>query len=365
MEARAPCPICHRVETTALRRMGFGEKPHLPAVVTLHACPYCDFAFTWPRDAEGYRAHYASVVNDLTQRHGQYQNSRQIEILVDLIATNPVRSVLDFGCGGGGLIHALAARFPEVDFRGFDVNADFPSGLPNLKFETALPDRRHDLVILSHVVEHIPDLTEVSGLFDLVAPGGLIYVEMPDPFRYEALDQPQFGYYLDRLHINHFSQKAFLKLAPGHFDVVWGGTYPMPYSLGETYPAQFVALRARLRPTSVQNAIEAYVASEVSRWATQRETLKGRRFFVYGFGDNFHRSLSPGGPLEGLEDQIIAIIDRNAPALAVHNPTGFSFVEPTDRLRIDGNLIVCTVSQFTDMSAFFADAYPRSPILSV
>lgn len=365
MEAHIPCPICNRPETAAIRKMHFGEKPHLPGEISLHACPDCDFAFTSPRDAEGYRAYYASVANDLSQRHGQYQNIPQVEILADLIATHRVRSVLDFGCGGGGLIHALAARFPEIDFNGFDVNANFPSGLTNLKFDNALADKRYDLVILSHVVEHIPDLTEVSGLFDLVAPGGLVYVEMPDPHRYEALAQPQFGYYVDRLHVNHFSQRAFLKLAPDHFDVVSGGSYSMPYNLGEAYPAQFVALRAQLRPTSVQSAIEAYVASETSRWATTREALKERHFFVYGFGDNFHRSLSAGGPLEGLEDRIIAIIDRNAPALTARNSLGFRFVEPTDLTEIDGNLIVCTVSQFTDMTDFFANTYPNSPILKV
>jgi SAM-dependent methyltransferase len=365
MEAHAPCPICGQVDTAAIQRMGFGDKPHLPAVVTLRFCPDCDFAFTWPRDAEGYRAYYASVSNDLTQRHGQYRNTRQVEILAELIAANAVRSVLDFGCGGGGLAHALAARFPEVAFLGFDVNADFPSGLPNLRFTSALPDQTFDLVILSHVVEHIADLAEVSRLFDLVADRGLIYVEMPDPVRYEAFAQPQFGYYVDRLHINHFSQRSLLKLAPSHFDVVAGGDYPMPYILGEAYPAQYVALRSRPGPKDVRGAIESYMRSEAARWAKAHEDLQGRRFFIYGFGDNFHRGLSAGGPLHGLEGQIIAIIDRNAQALAAQDQAAFRFVAPTEIAEIDGGLIVCTVSQFTDMADFFADAYPRSEIINI
>lgn len=365
MQDCAPCPICGQVEATAIGQMQFGDKPHLPAVVTLRFCADCDFAFTEPRDAEGYRAYYTSVANDLTQRHGQYRNSRQIGFLADLIATNAVRSVLDFGCGGGGLAHALASRFPEVAFLGFDVNANFPSELANLKFDNALGMQTYDLVILSHVVEHIPDLTEVTGLFDLVAEGGLIYVEMPDPFGYETFVQPQFGYYVDRLHINHFSQRSLLRLAPAHFDVVAGGGYAMPYTLGEAYPAQFVTLRNRRGPKTVRSAIDTYIASEASRWAKVRESLKDRRFLIYGFGDNFHRSLSAGGPLEGLESQIIAIIDRNAPALSQTAPADFRFIAPTDVAEIDGNLIVCTVSQFVGMADFFAQTYPRSDILSL
>lgn len=271
--------------------------------------------------------------------------------------------MLDFGCGGGGLAHALAARFPDIQFFGFDVNADFPSDLPNLRFESVLPDQTHDLVILSHVVEHIVDLSEVTSLFDLVADSGLIYIEMPDPARYQDFEQPQFGYYVDRLHINHFSQRSLLRLAPTRFDVVTGGVYAMPYSLGDAYPAQYVALRRR--SGSVQTSIRRYVAAEVARWIEVREDLRNRRFFVYGFGDNFHRSLSAGGPLEGLEGQIIAIIDRNAAALAIAGQDGFLFVEPTDTARIDGNLIVCTVSQFNDMANFFAEAYPHSQIINL
>lgn len=365
MTANPACPICGRGASDPIARMRFGDKPRLPGAIALHGCADCDFAFTWPRDPIGYRDYYAAVANDLTQRHGQYRNTRQVEILADLIATNDVRSVLDFGCGGGGLIHVLAERFPEVAFLGFDVNADFPSGLPNLRFDSASPGETHDLVILSHVVEHIADLTEISGLFDLVADGGLIYVEMPNPVRYNDFAQPQFGYYVDRLHINHFSQRSLLKLAPTHFDLVSGGDYPMPYTLGEAYPAQYVTLRSRPGAKGVRGAIETYFRSEASRWAKAHEDLKNQRFFVYGFGDNFHRSLTAGGPLHGLESQVIAIIDRNAAALAASSQGGFSFVEPTDVARIDGDLIVCTVSQFTDMAAFFAGAYPRSQVIYI
>ncbi|CAN5414988.1 hypothetical protein BH10PSE4_BH10PSE4_42340 [soil metagenome] len=365
MTSNPACPICGRGASDPIARMCFGDKLHLPRAITLRVCPDCDFAFTWPRDADGYRAYYASVANDLTQRHGQYRNARQVEILAELIASNAVRSVLDFGCGGGGLVHVLAERFPDVAFLGFDVNANFPSGLPNLRFDSTLPDHAHDLVILSHVVEHIADLTEVSGLFDVVADGGLIYIEMPNPFRYNALAQPHFGYYVDRLHINHFSQRSLLKLAPSHFDVVSGGDYSMPYTLGEAYPAHYVTLRNRRGAKDVRGAMETYVRSEASRWARTHDDLRNQRFFVYGFGDNFHRSLTTGGPLHGLESQVIAVIDRNATALATPDQGKFRFVEPTDIACINGNLIVCTVSQFTDMAEFFAGAYPSSQIIYI
>lgn len=362
MLLKPPCPICGLEAGEPIIELRFGEKANLPGVVTLHGCADCDFAFTWPRDPTGYRDHYAAVANDTAQRHGQYRNMPQAEILAGLIASRPIRSVLDFGCGGGGLLHVLAERFPRVQFLGFDVNADFPSDLPNLRFSDRFPEDRHDLVILSHVVEHMADIDQIKGLFDLVADGGLVHVETPDPKLYATFPQPHFGFYVDRLHINHFSQRSILKIAPRGFDVVAGGTYRMPYALGDFYPAQYAVLQDRRGELAIPEAIEAYLKSETPRWADVHAELKDRRFFVYGFGDNFHRALLPGGPLHGLGDNIIAVIDRNAAMLASDGQAPFPFIAPTEVARIDGGLVVCTVSQFSKLDGFFRETYPNSEV---
>jgi SAM-dependent methyltransferase len=362
MALTPPCPICGREASSAIAGLCFGDKPHLPSAIALHGCADCDFAFTWPRDPFGYRDYYAAVANDTAQRHGQYRNHPQADILANLIGSRPIRSVLDFGCGGGGLLHVLAERFPQVRFLGFDVNANFPSDLPNLRFTDQFPQDGHDLVILSHVIEHMADISQIKALFDLVGEDGLVHIEMPDPKHYISVPQPHFGYYVDRLHINHFSQRALLKIAPQGFDVLIGGTYRMPYALGDFYPAQYVVLQNRRHEQAVPEAIDAYLQAEAQRWADIRAQLHGRRFFIYGFGDNFHRSLSPGGPLHGLEGNIIAVIDRNAATLATSSRSAFQFMDPSEIARIDGALIVCTVSQFSDLAEGFRQAYPNSEV---
>jgi SAM-dependent methyltransferase len=358
---KPPCPICGQEAGLAIVELRFGDKANLPSAVTLHGCADCDFAFSWPRDPVGYRDYYAAVANDTVQRHGQYRNLPQAEILADLITSRPIRTVLDFGCGGGGLLHVLAERFPEVQFLGFDVNAGFPSDLPNLSFTNRPPATTHDLVILSHVLEHIPDIAEIAGLFELVAGQGLIHIEVPDPKRYAALAQPHFAYYVDRLHINHFSQRAILKIAPRGFEVAAGGVYDMPYSLGETYPARYVVLR-NAGGQAVPEAVGTYLRQETAKAAEVRARLRTQRFFIYGFGDNFHRNLAPGGPLAGLEGKVIAVIDRNAEALSAAGDARFRFVDPT-AAEIDGQPIVCTVSQFSDLGDFFRQTYPRSEVI--
>jgi hypothetical protein len=206
------------------------------------------------------------------------------------------------------------------------------------------------------------DIDQIKDLFDLVGEDGVVHIETPNPKLYASFPQPHFGYYVDRLHINHFSQRSILKIAPQGFDVVASGTYAMPYALGEFYPAQYVVLQNRLAGLDVPSAVEAYLRAEAPRWADLHAELSGGKFFVYGFGDNFHRSLLPGGPLHGLEDSIMAVIDRNAEALSKVGQTRFRFVQPTEAAEIDGATIVCTVSQFSGLASFFSETYPRSEI---
>jgi hypothetical protein len=66
--------------------------------------------------------------------------------------------------------------------------------------------------------------------------------------------------------------------------------------------------------------------------------------------------------LAGLEDKVIAVIDRNAKALSAAGDARFRFVDPT-AAEIDGQPIVCTVSQFSDLGAFFRQTYPRSEVI--
>jgi SAM-dependent methyltransferase len=363
MISNAHCPICATADVSKIHEMEFGRRAHLPTKILLMHCQYCNFAFAWPRNANEYTKYYKENKNDLFQRSGQYKNRSQLKIISNFISANIIKTVLDFGCGGGGLLHKLAKKFPDIVFVGYDVNSNFPSDLNNLSFKTELDNECYDFVILSHVIEHIPDVNEIRRLFDLVNDTGLIYVETPNPKEYISVNKPQYCYYLDRLHINHFSHQSVMKIAPVSFQPVSFGTYELPYPLGRTYPAQYAVFRKTPGHESLGNNLIDYIRSESDRWQKVNLQLKDKRFFIYGFGDNFHRSLTKGGPLYCLESNIIAIIDKNAQQYRSHDNTRFKFIEPTDIAEVDGNLIICTVSQFTDMSKFFRKNYPNSEII--
>ena len=157
---------------------------------------------------------------------------------------------LDIGCGQGGLLEALwdqgfrmvSGMDPDPEccrmaqIRGLSVfQGSLPCELPN----------QYDLIILSHVLEHIPDPSAalksvVTGLSD----GGTVYVEVPDASRYWTYDAPNHDFNSE--HINHFDFSHLFSLLSAHgLSVISSGqkTIDLPNSSDSPpipYPAFWV-----------------------------------------------------------------------------------------------------------------------------
>jgi hypothetical protein len=354
------CPLCARHPGDEITTLAFRRKGDLPERISLHACRDCDLVFTWPREAEAYEAYYVEVANDFVTSVSNFRNQDQLLRLSRFIEGRSMTRVLDYGCGGGGLLAALSARHPDVAFVGFDVNGGFPADAPNLTFTQALPDDVFDLVILSHVLEHAVD---PGGMLEGLKPcARSLYVEAPCPENYLAIDQPQYLYYIDRLHINHFGYRSLLKAVGSGFRLLEYGHYSMPYDVGPSYPCQYAMFAAAPDPTPVQTAITDYLREQAAKFAAVQAGLQNRRFYVYGFGDNLLRSRSPGGPLHGLDAQILGVIDRDIEAYRDLLPAGWTAIHPDDIAALDGQMIVCAVTQSAGLGEFLKARCPNSEV---
>lgn len=95
------------------------------------------------------------------------------------------RRIYEIGCGGGwNLKHfqelgciVIGVDYDEAMIRlGRELGLDLRTG----SFEQLRDEPRADLLILSHVLEHVPDLQEFLGqAMALLAPGGALYVCVP------------------------------------------------------------------------------------------------------------------------------------------------------------------------------------------
>lgn len=133
-----------------------------------------------------------------------------------------LQSILDAGCGKGGLSFWLARRYPSATIAACDSSpqdiaycraAQARTKARNVRFfvqdlRALRGERAFDLVLCYHVLEHIAENRAVlSNLVSCLRPGGYIYVQTPNAeetrFAWsQALLQP----YEERMQAEHIGQ---------------------------------------------------------------------------------------------------------------------------------------------------------------
>ncbi|MBX3643943.1 MAG: trans-aconitate 2-methyltransferase [Rubrivivax sp.] len=117
---------------------------------------------------------------------------------IELLARVPLAEApyaVDLGCGPGNSTELLAARYAQAEIVGVDSSeamlASARERLPGLRFELAdiatwRPARPPALIFANAVLQWLPDhATLLPRLFDSLAPGGVLALQMPD-----NLDEP-------------------------------------------------------------------------------------------------------------------------------------------------------------------------------
>jgi len=111
----------------------------------------------------------------------------------ELLARVPfaeARRVVDLGCGPGNSTELLVQRFPRADIVGVDNSPAMLESarqrLPGTPFELAdiaqwQPTQAPDLIYANAALQWVPGHEQlVPRLFSLLAPGGVLAVQMPD-----------------------------------------------------------------------------------------------------------------------------------------------------------------------------------------
>ena len=176
---------------------------------------------------------------------------------------------------------------------------------------------KFDLVILSHVLEHLLDpRNAVKLLQGALAPDGKVYVEVPDAARY--LDFPSVPYYyFDSEHINHFDRFSLDNLAKASgYQVECTASKTLTLQGSHAYPAVFALLSMLDAPApiipndAVRMAVDDYVAQSAQAVslskALRRALLAGRPIALWGAGSQAQRLLLEK---EMRDAHIVAVVD--------------------------------------------------------
>lgn len=114
--------------------------------------------------------------------------------------------------------------YPQDDQAAID--AFFQMDISRLEFET-IPDEAYDVVILAHVIEHVPNGEDVVvALAPKLRVGGLMYIEFPSPRSLKLPSLPNtLNFYDDPGHVRLYSTASLvLCLQKAGFATVAFGT---------------------------------------------------------------------------------------------------------------------------------------------
>jgi len=274
------CPICHFTlgEVLHTQRFATQEGFPLPKGYDVVQCEQCGFVFAdvnaTQKDYDIYYNKFSKYEEPNMASGGgitSWDRERLKETLEDLIQLIPDKKsdILDVGAANGGLIHGLQKFGYENTYalepsavcvkfmkREYNIRAFQGSIFDNL--ESIFYKQKFDVIILSHVMEHIYDLKKaLENITKILKIDGQLYVEVPDASRYKDFFVAPFHYF-DVEHINHFDKYSLATLFSLYgFSSSFYKRKATPFSEKVSYPAFFHFFGGKI--SEIKNSISDYV----------------------------------------------------------------------------------------------------------
>lgn len=162
---------------------------------------------------------HSSKLNSILTKELDPAFRRRAKFIADNLDIQEKMKVLDAGCGRGFYVKLLNHLYSNIEIQGVDIEPTYldeihglndnsnkvdisKQSLSNLEF----PDNYFDRIILSEVLEHVPDQKAVlDELKRILKPGGSIFITVPGK---------EYPFFWDP--INFVLEKLFNKHVPKH-----------------------------------------------------------------------------------------------------------------------------------------------------
>jgi SAM-dependent methyltransferase len=293
--ATRPCPVCLHSEVEPLRFQRFllPENHPLANGYEVVCCDRCGFVYADTSvTQEDYDRFYAafSKYEDKKIATGGGESPSDADRLDETAACIASRlnsrdaRILDIGCANGGLL----ARLKNMGFNnlcGFDLPQGCIENTRKLGIEARFGSvTEHpadagtfDLIILSHVMEHLREVrAAVRGVEKLLKDGGQIYIEVPDASEYASHVVAPFQDF-NTEHINHFSVHGMRNLM-GQLGFVGGGVGQKvnESSPGMPYPSHFGFWSKDGRPSIFEIRKDEILVKRIEEYIRRSQEMMDR-----------------------------------------------------------------------------------------
>jgi len=198
-------------------------------------------------------------------------------------AAKNARRYLDVGCGLGGFLVAFAQR--RFDVRGFDLDnervqlarlnlQDFGASSENAVYGDLLDDAfvaglgRFDIITMIDVIEHVLNVPKaLETLLTLLNPGGILLMEIPNPFSLSAIAQDGHFNLFGITLLNRPDAMSYHRL---YFDFAYdvGDYYPLDFyqQWFQTHGCTSQLLFSGKRPLPPESALQPAIQSMLTQW---------------------------------------------------------------------------------------------------
>ncbi|PSR52470.1 methyltransferase type 11 [Adhaeribacter arboris] len=228
VELKRPCPVCQSQTGNFLYHQDFilFDGHPLSQGFDLVYCDNCYFTFAdttvTQADYDEYYTNLSRYQDNKTSTGGgesNYDSIRLDNAVNDIVQVVPNKEarILDIGCANGGLLK----RLKDIGYKNLVGLDPSPVCVANTKSLTCLEAYasslyhipvelgKFDLIIVSHVLEHLFEVGEaVSAFADILNANGILYAECPDAAKYDQQVHAPFQEF-NTEHINHFSLISF------------------------------------------------------------------------------------------------------------------------------------------------------------
>tara|TARA_R110002096_G_scaffold169779_11_gene341603 strand:- start:6459 stop:7508 length:1050 start_codon:yes stop_codon:yes gene_type:complete len=220
------CPVCE-VDNKEL----IGEKDRYGLSYKTNLCVSCGLIYTSPRMTqlsynEFYNTEYRKLYVGKETATDSFFYSQRIKgkKIYDYLKRNNLilkeeSFILEIGCGAGGILSVFKERGHKVKgsdlgeeyieygkkFHGLDIEIGF---LSNIKI-----DKKPDIIIYSHVLEHILDLkSELTSIKNIISENTIVYIEVPGVKEIHRNFESNILKYFQNAHTYHFSLETLTNL---------------------------------------------------------------------------------------------------------------------------------------------------------
>ncbi len=226
MEHLSQCPLC---KSTVQSKVCSHDRHGISCGSFL--CHSCSLVYTSPRARDEdlpwfYKNIYIPLNYGVETRAGNLFSKAQGENIFSYVREflDSDSCIVDLGCGAGDVLTYFKDRLPDAEVYGIDFNCNlFPKdkalavkfiegGIDQLK----LIPRKIDLLIMSHVLEHIVDLNSFFQKMKMyISKDTIVYFEVPglkgylSESRYYNMSFEEFHTFA---HIYNFTRDSFKRL---------------------------------------------------------------------------------------------------------------------------------------------------------